>query len=214
MPAENLVATALRNLSNEDKARATLNEFGMPVGMDWVDYLVLLGEAYIVQAGTENAPIDTSPVDDEAVNMLVDIPSGITAVLLEASCHMADMTTGTLPEVLIEVDNGKVRYSSGGTAFTPLNLNTGKGNSSGCLAYVGPDVAASAKSAGGSLEIARFTIGNDAKATQLADENNNFLWTAKKNVPVIVEGPGSIILHFGSAMADITGYSQLKFGKL
>lgn len=214
MPGENLVAKVLRRLSNEDKARATLNEFGMPVGMDFAAYMVLLGRAYLVQAGTENAPIDTSPVDDEAVNMLVDVPTGITVMLLEASCHLADITTGTLPEVMIEIDNAKVRYSSGGTAFTPLNLHTGKGNSSGCLAYVGPDVAASAKTGGGSLEIARFTIGNDALATQIASENNNFLWTACVNVPVIVEGPGSIILHFGSATADVTGYSQLKFAVL
>ena len=214
MPGENIVATTLRSLGNEDKVRATINEFGMPVGMDWSDYLVLLGRAYLVQAGTENAPIDTSPVDDAAVNMLVDVPSGITAVLLEASCHIVDMTTGTAPEVMIEVDNAKVRYSSGGTAFTPLNLHTGKSNSSGCLAYVGPDVAAGAKSAGGSLEVARQTMGNDALATQVGSENYNFLWTAKVNAITIVEGPGSIILHFGSETADVTGYSQLKFAVL
>ena len=214
MPGEFVAANVLRSLSNEDKARATINLMGMPVGMDFFTYMVLLGRVYVVQAGTENAPIDTSPVDDQAVNMLVDVPAGITAMLLEASCHLVDMTTGTAPEVMIEVDNTKVRYSSAGTAFTPLNMHTGYGNSSGCLAYVGPDVAAGAKTAGGSLEIARFTIGNDALATQIASENNNYLWAARVNIPVIVERPGSILLHFGSETADVTGYSQLKLAVL
>ena len=211
MPTEYQVATTLRRLSVEDKLRATMNEFGCPVGMDFIDWMVLIGRGYLVQAGTENAPIDTSPVDDAAVNMLLDIPDGVTAMLAEASTHIVDMTTGTAPEAMIEVDNAKIRYSSGGTAFTPLNLHTGKANASGCNAYVGPDVAAAAKTSGGSLEIARWTMGNDALATQIGSENDNFLWSAKKNIIVIVKGPGSIILHFGSETADVTGYSQMKF---
>jgi hypothetical protein len=211
MPTEYQVAKSLRRLNVEDKLRATMNEFGCPVGMDLLDWMVLIGRGYIVYAGTENAPIDTSPVDDIAVNMLLDIPEGVTAMLAEASTHIVDMTTGTAPEAMIEVDNGKIRYSSAGTAFTPLNLNTGKPNASGCNAYVGPDVVATAKTGSGSLEIARFTMGNDALATQVGSENYNFLWTAKKNIIVIVEGPGSIILHFGSETADVTGYSQMKF---
>ena len=179
--------------------------------MDFFTYMALIGRMYLVQAGTENAPIDTTPVDDTTLNMLVDVPTGATVMLAEASAHMVDMTTGTLAEVLIEADNGKVRYSTGGTAFTPLNMNNAYGNVSGCPAYVGPDITAAAKTAGGSLEIARHAISNDAKATQLADENGNYLWTARVNMPVIIEGPGSLLLHFGSATADVTGYSQMKF---
>ena len=211
MPTEYQVATTLRRLSVEDKLRATMNEFGCPVGMDFIDWMVLIGRGYLIQAGTENAPIDTTLVDDLTLNMVVDVPDGVTVMLAEASTHVVDFTTGTQPESMIEIDNGKIRYASAGTAFTPLNLHTGKANASGCNGYVGPDIVTTAKSAGGSLEIARHVVGNDAKATQTADENNNWLWTAKNNIVTIVEGPGSMLLHFGSATADVTGYSQMKF---
>ncbi len=211
MPGEFQVATELRTLPSEMKARATMNKYGCPVGMDFFTWMVLIGRMYLVQAGTEDAPIDTTPVDDTTLNMLVDVPTGKTIMLAEASCHVSDLTTGTLAQVLIEADNAKVRYSSGGTAFTPLNMNNTYSNGSGVNAYVGPDITAAAKTTGGSLEIARFDISSDAKATMLADENINFLWTARLNIPVIVQGPGSILLHFGSATADVTGYSQLKF---
>lgn len=211
MPSEFQVATSLRELGNEDKARATMSKYGCPVGMDFFTWMVLIGRTYIVQAGTEDAPIDTTPVDDTTLNMVVDVPSGKTVMLAEAGTHVVDFTTGTLAMTLIEADNAKVRYSSGGTAFTPLNMNNAFSNGSGVNAYVGPDITAAAKTTGGSLEIARWQVGNDAKATQLADENNNFFWTARLNIPVIIQGPGSILLHFGSATADVTGYSQLKF---
>ncbi len=210
MPGEFMAVTVLRNLENEAKSRATMNKYGMPVGMDFFSYMVLIGKGYLVFAGAENAPIDTTPVDDTTLNMLVDVPSGVTVMLAEASAHVVDLAAGTLAEVMLEVDNTKVRYSSGGTAFTPINLNTGFANASGLAAYVGPDITAAAKTAGGSLEIARHSISNDAKATQLADENTNYLWTARKHIPVIVAGPGSVLLHFGSATADVTGYSQMK----
>jgi len=178
-----------------------------------VDYLVLLGRVYLVYTGTEDAPIDGTPVDDTTLNMVIDIPAGINAMVVEASVHMSDMTTGTIAQAMLEIDT-KNRYTSGGTAFTPLNMHTGFGyGGGGCLAYVGPDITAAAKSVG-SREVWRWQISNDAKATELADEFRNGLYTAKINTPAIVTGPGSILLHFGSATADVKTYSQLKFAIL
>lgn len=214
MPSEYIVSSALRSLTSEDKVRATMNKYGMPVGMDFFSWMVLIGKGYLVFAGTEDAPINTTPVDDTTLNMVVDVPTGLTVMLVEASTHIVDMTTGTIAQSMIEADNGKIRYGSGGTAFTPLNLNSEFGNVARCKAYVGPDITAAAKTAGGSLEIARWHVSNDAKATQLGDENVNFLWSVRDRIPVIIQGPGSFLLHFGSATADVTGYSQMKFVEL
>ncbi|MFC1924299.1 hypothetical protein ACFLXA_02915 [Chloroflexota bacterium] len=210
MPGEFQVAKELRRLGNEAKVRAAMSEFACPVGIDFIDWMVLIGRGYLVQVGTEDAPTDTTPVDDTTAHIVVDIPTGVTVMLAEVSTHIVDFTTGTAAMTLVEMDNGKVRYSSGGTAFTLLNLNNAYSNASGLAAYVGPDITAAAKTAGGSLEVARWQVSNDAKATETADEQRNFLWSAKKNIWVIAEGPASFVVYFGSATADVTGYAQAK----
>ena len=170
------------------------------------------GKVFQVQIGTEDAPVaSTTSIDDELVWMMVDVPSGYIAIPIRAEAHVATWTTATLINAMLEVDNGKVRYSSGGTAFTPLNLNTGSSSASGCSAYVGTDITTAAKTASGSIEIARMTIGEDAKATATADEKF-FLYDDV--CPPYVEGPASIILHFGAATADVTGYGLIKWVEL
>lgn len=210
MPTEFQVATDLRSaLSNEQKVRATMDKYGCPVGMDFIDWMILIGRGYIVQVGTEDAPTDTTPVDDTTAHIVVDIPTGKTAMLAEVSTHIVDLTTGTKATTLVAADNGKIRYSSGGTAFTMRNLNNGYASASGLTAYVGPDITALAKSAT-ELEVARWMSTNDAKATETGDEQRNFLWSAKTHIWTIMDGPASFVLYFGSATADVTGYAQMK----
>lgn len=214
MPGEFMATTDIRSLSNELKTRANMDVYGNQVNIDFWDWLSMLGRDYIVQLGTEDAPIDsTTSIDDALVWAVVDVPSGVSIAILEAGVNVVDFTTGTLANVMLEIDKAKVRYVSGGTAFTPLNLRTGEANSSGVAAYVGTDVTVAAKTAGGSLEIARSAISNDAVATQTAQENNNFLWRPERYIPIL-DGPASFLLHFGAATADVTGYGQVKFAEL
>jgi len=208
MPNEYQASTTLRSLGDEAKVRATMNEYGCPVTMDFWDYMSLIGRVYTMHLGTENAPIDTTTaIDDQLVWGVVDVPSGVTIAVLEMSAHIQDLTTGTLAEFMLEIDT-KARYTSGGTAFTMLNMYAGASNASGLTAYVGTDVTVAAKGSG-SREIARHAVGNDAKATQTADENTNWIWRPQRYVP-IVSGAGSVLMHVGAATADMKAYGSLK----
>ena len=210
MPTEYQATTTVRRLSTEDKVRATMSAYGTPIGMTFFEWMCLIGRGYLVQLGTENAPIDsTTAIDDALAWGLIDVPDGVVIALMEVGVNVQDIGAATLLEYMVEVDNAKVRYSSGGTAFTPLNLHTGKSNASGCSAYVGTDITLAAKTTGGSLEIARHAVGNDALATQVASENTN--WNFRPSGMVVVEGPGAVVLHVGAATGDSKAYGNMKF---
>ena len=210
---DNVVAKVLRSLSNEENVRATVNEFGMPIGMTFFQYMCLLGRGYVMQLGTENAPIDsTAAIDDQLAWAVVDVPVGVTIAVMEVGVNVQDLGAATLPEFMLEMDNAKVRYSSGGTAFTPLNLHTGKARASGCKAYVGTDITAAAKTAGGSLEVARHALGNDALATQTMSQITN--WLYRPEGLFIIEGAGSLVLYVGAPTGDMKAYGNVKWVEL
>lgn len=175
---------------------------------DWKQALALEGRAFIMQLGTEDAPIaSTTSIDDALVWGVIDVASGTTALLYHAEAVIATWTTATLVNMMIEYDNAKVRYTSGGTAFTPLGLRTDAPIASTSAAYVGTDVTVAAKSTGGSLEVYRQSVevnlGDAADSAPMWEYN-----------PVVLEpvvGPASILFHFGAASADVTAYGNMKW---
>ena len=185
---------------------------------DWKQSYVMSGRVFMLQFGTEDAPVaSTGSIDDLLAMATVDVPSGTTIMPLWGQGVVGTWTTGTLINYMIEVDNGKVRRSSGGTAFTPICLRTdlkngtGTDGVSGCTAYVSgaSDVVASAKTSGGSLEIYRESI--EVNVGDAAD-----YWPKMEYNPVIsplVVGPASVLVHFG-ASADLTVYGNLMWAEL
>ena len=178
---------------------------------DWKQAYVLSGQAYMLQFGVEDAPVaSTASIDDQLAMASVDVPSGTTIIPFYAQGVVGTWTTGTLINYMIEVDNGKVRRSSGGTAFTPLSLRTDALRSSACTAYVAgaSDIVAAAKTSAGSLEIYRESI--EVNSGDAAD-----YWPKMEYNPVIspvVVGPASVVVHFGAA-ADLTVYGNLMWAE-
>ena len=178
---------------------------------DWKQSYVLSGRAFMLQFGTEDAPVaSTGSIDDLLAMATVDVPDGTTIIPLWGQGVVGTWTTGTLINYMIEVDNGKVRRASGGTAFTPLSLRTDALRSSACTAYVagGSDIVAAAKTSGGSLEVYRESI--EVNSGDAAD-----YWPKMEYNPVIapvVIGPASILVHFGAA-ADLTVYGNLMWAE-
>ena len=178
---------------------------------DWKQSYVLSGRAFMLQFGVEDAPVaSTGSIDDLLAMATVDVPSGTTVIPLWGQGVVGTWTTGTLINYMIEVDNGKVRRSSGGTAFTPLSLRTDSLRSSACTAYVAgaSDIVAAAKTSGGSLEIYRESI--EVNMGDAAD-----YWPKMEYNPVIapvVIGPASVVVHFGAA-ADLTVYGNLMWAE-
>ena len=178
---------------------------------DWKQSYVLSGRAFMLQFGTEDAPVaSTGSIDDLLAMATVDVPSGTTIIPLWGQGVVGTWTTGSLINYMIEVDNGKVRRASGGTAFNPLSLRTDSLRSSTCTAYVagGSDIVATAKTSGGSLEIYRESI--EVNSGDAAD-----YWPKMEYNPVIapvVIGPASVLVHFGAA-ADLTVYGNLMWAE-
>tara|TARA_Y100000310_G_scaffold187507_1_gene187544 strand:- start:565 stop:1236 length:672 start_codon:yes stop_codon:yes gene_type:complete len=199
--------------NNGSPVAARGNPLGELITMPWYQQAVFDGRVFQVQLGTENAPINsTTAIDDELVWATVDVPATTVIVPVYVEVNVATWTTGTLIDFMLEVDNAANRYSSGGTAFTPLNLNAGSGSTSNCTAYVGTDVAASAKTSGGSLEVARLAGSENAVSTSTGSETQ-FRWFVGDQPGPVLAGLSSLLLHFGAASADVTGYGVIQYAE-
>ena len=197
-------------VADGDLIKSARTPQGFEISVDWIQAYINAGHAYHVQFGDENAPIDGTVIDDTTVQALIDVPANLVVIPYRVECTIAAWTTATLAEAMLEVDNGKVRFTSGGTAYTPLNLNTVNPQTlpSGIVARVGPDITAAAKTSGGSLEIAREQFSEDAIDTATPNHFKKFLWEGPSP---IVGDTASFLLHFGSASADIQGYGSISF---
>src|SRR3990167_1084976 len=134
-------------------AEPRLNRRGEGVVSDFWLQLALDGLMYGMNLGTEDAPIDiTTSIDDALVWALVDVPATTTLIPQVMQLAWATESDSALINFMVEADTGKNRYSSGGSAFTSINLRSGMPASdlrrqSNCTARAGTDVTASAKTA-------------------------------------------------------------------
>lgn len=204
------VATVTRTTADGGWLPARASRDGSICAIDWRQMAVMEGHGYIMQLGDEDAPVDsTTSVDDVLVWATLDVPTGTTIIPISAQVAIATWSTSTLVNFLVEVEDDKIRYDSGGTAFTPLNLNTGSSNASACTAYTmaGAGVVAAAKVSGHSLELFRTSL--EVNWGDAADGIPNMFWNPK--VPPTIVGPASVVLHLGAATADVTAYGNIQW---
>ena len=201
--------------------RAILNKFGAQVVTDLFTQWLLSGYCFHVQTGNEDAPITTNgPLDDTKPVIVADCTSG-AMVPLFASVNVQAHSTSTLIGALLEADMDKVRYSSGGTVYVPEQMNkaaTAADAANGVFFTIeGSDIVAAAKSAvPASLELARAQLSEDAigdPGGAMFAQLGAPLFTLRRDFGVVLTNPGSLLLHFGSATADITGYAALDFAQ-
>lgn len=207
-------ATTLPAQDHGRRVGQRMSPRGETITMDWIQQASFDGKLFAVTLGTEDAPIaSTTSIDDTLVWAVIDVPADTSIVPVYVQVNAATWGSSTLSNVLLEADNAQNRYSSGGSAFTPLNMNTGSSNTSGCTAYVGTDVTVSAKTSGGSIEFARLAGSENNVGTSTGAEAQ-FTWSARYDVaPVIGGGVSSFLLHYGAASADQTGYGLVIFAE-
>jgi len=199
--------------------RGILNKFGAQVVVDLYTQWLLSGYCFHMQTGTEDAPITTNgPIDDTKPVIVADNGSGVVVPLF-AQVSLSAHGASTLVTSVLEADMDKARWSSGGTVYVPEQMNnaaTSAGAANGTFYTIeGSDVVAAAKSAvPASIELARKVFSEDAigdpAGAQMGIER---LFSARDNFPVAINTPGSLLLHFGSATADVTGYASLDFAQ-
>jgi hypothetical protein len=196
--------------------RAVINKVGSLVVTDFFTQLVLGGWAYHIQIATEDAPVaSTAAIDDELVWMLVDNNAGYALIPLHGEAHVANWTTGTLVNSMLEADKDKKRYTSGGTAYTPANLRADDPRSFNGNAYVGTDITAATKSAvPNTVEFARKVHSEDAIGTAVGADFAPFVYDIRGNVPLVLVDASSLLFHHGAATADVNSYGNLQFAQI
>ena len=210
---------SIPNLSDGNSDRSIMNKFGAQIVVDIFTQWLLSGYCFHMQTGTEDAPITTNgPMDDTKPVMVADNNSGVMVPLL-AEVAIAAHSTSTAVEAMLEVDMDKKRWASGGTIFVPEQMNgaaTSAAAANGTFYEIsGSDIVAAAKSAvPASIEAARKTFSEDAigdpAGAQMAIDK---LFSVRERMPYLGNTPSSLLLHFGSATADITGYATLEFAQ-
>ena len=193
------------------------NRRGELVVCDFWTQLMLDGRMFHMQIGTETTAVNsTGAVDDQTVWMLVDGLTGWTLLPALYEVSIDQLAAATTPEAYLEIDNSKVRYNTGGTAYVPENLRTDRPRTSvAAKAYVGTDITALAKTAvPGSIEIQHHTFFEDAIGTGTGAELHQYTVNARTRPLPAVVGIGSIIGHFGASTADVVGYGCVQWAEV
>lgn len=198
--------------------RAIINRMGMQIVTDFFTQLVLSGMCYHMQLGTEDAGVNsTTAMDDQLSSLVMDNNAGYAAIPLLYETTPGVLATATIVQSMLEIDTAQKRYSSGGTAFVPRNMHGQSPQSWNGVAYVGPDVTIAAKTAvPNSVEFARAFFIEDAIADSLGYPGswNTTVFSCKTRPMFVTYGASSLVGHFGSATADVTGYAVLQAAQL
>jgi len=198
------------------------NRRGELVVCDFWTQLVLDGRMFHLQVGTEDAPVNTcTTIDDQLCQAVVDNVDGWTMIPSYADNQLATSANTAIPPIsMLEIDRAKVRFSSAGSAFVPENLRTDRPRTSiAATCRVGPDIIIAGKTTvPGSIELARRCCGETTASS--TNEPVDFLFNsvpffnARLGPMAVVVGVGSIVLYFGCATADSTGYSSLDWAEI
>ena len=202
--------------------RAIINRMGIQIVTDFFTQLTLSGFAYHMQAGTEDAGDGmTSTIDDVLVAMVADNSAGNAMIpLLYETTPGVVADTADLAMAMLEVDKDKIRWANdaSGTAFVPANLRSDDPNAASGFFRImeGAGIVTAAKSAvPNSVELAR----KDFLENELADTIgypgtwDTVVYSVRTRPMCVLIDASSIVGHFGSAAALMTGYCVLQFAQ-
>lgn len=189
--------TSVPVVSDGAVASARLNKRGEIVAQaDWMLQLVLEGRVYNASNLTiETAAVGSTSFADTDPFLLLDVPEGTTVIPLEVYLAQAGTVAANPVQVYLTTDD-RVRFSSGGTSVTPINMRKDDVRGSAALFYVGDGTAITA------------TANTDADTLMAAlldpdvtDPNSteNFLWSARNMIPPVLIGPAALLVHLVSA---------------
>jgi hypothetical protein len=198
--------------------------------MDFYTQMVLDGRTFGVQIGTMDGgsgavnSTGTAPADT-VVWALTDCVIGTTIIPVQCQVAVQTWESATLIDFMLEADMGKVRFAAvgGGGAFTPLNMRGDDPRAAVSVSYVnlttGAGVTAAAKSTiggrDGSTEFYQTAIEVNVGDAADGIPETSLNWMAKDSgSPPVIVGPGSFLLHFAAATADLTGYGNYRFIEL
>lgn len=127
---------------------------------------------------------------DTAPAFIIDFPSGTTGIPLSFVLNQGGTVAGATPiTVLITIDN-KARYSSGGTAITPVNMRLDAPRTSGATVYGTSPTAAAI-----GTQISLYSALLAADVTPAADSFFPTGVVYEPPYPPYLVGPASIVIY-------------------
>lgn len=141
--------------------------------------------------------------------LLLDVPSGTTAIPLMVRLFQAGTVAGGAVTVLIEIDNAD-RYTSGGTAATVLGSRTTGAQTNAATLYSRAGSAITATDAVG-VRLAGYLLGQDVSPAEGAV--NEIVWTPTAGLDLVV-GPGAFIVNTSAGTTGPTWYYSVKWAEI
>ena len=171
--------------------RIRLNRRGELVGIDQYQQWVADGRVFVASpAARETAEaIGSTSFSDTDPALLLDIPTGTTAIPLEIILNQGGTVAGGNITLLITLSD-KIRYASAGVAITPKNMRFDVPRSSTCRFYSGStDIVANANAE--DLTLFAQNLVHDIDTL----EGGNVQWTARKFIAPVLIGPAAIPIY-------------------
>lgn len=173
------------------------NRRGELVGADWIIQLIMDGRVFIcsptvMQTADKLGDTEYTATGAQA-GLALDVPSGVTVLFLEIMLAQAGSVAGDNVTVLMTVDD-KLRISSG-VEEAPRNylINATEPRTTQCKVY-------SHEEGTTNLVTAATAEDNSFYSKMMAEnitggDDQNVFWSARENPPVIINGPGALVIH-------------------
>lgn len=188
--------------------RARMNPRGELVVADWMTQLVLDGRVFNASNTTiETAVAGSTSFADTDPFLLLDVPSGTTAIPLEILLAQAGTVAGGVITILITTDDA-TRFSSGGTAVTPINMRKDDPNTSACSFYEGGSSAITASANTDADTLFATLLDQDVTDPNITE---NVVWTARKYIPPALIGPASLLVFAYASTTAPSLYWSVKW---
>ena len=181
------------------------SKLGYSIAMDFYTQMAIEGRVFQVRAGTGSAPfVGDVLIIDTAAEIAVDAASGTT--IIPVACHIGvGLATGTVHEY-----QGKsvATVSSGGDAFTPLNLKSD-----------GPSATTTARAdaAGGvtvTAELTTTTLRHFSKGAAIAQGAYALNVEWEPRTPPVLVGPRCFYVQIAAAGTGPSYFANVDYIEL
>jgi len=192
--------------------RIRLNRRGELVTVDLYDQLVSDGRVFIGSnvARETAAAMGTASAtfDDTDPALLLDVPTGTTAIPLEIIMNQAGTVAGGNTMVLITLSD-KLRYTSGGVAIPRQNMRFDEPRTSNCPFYEGTtDIVAIANT--DDITLWGNMLVHDVDGLY----GSNVDWSARKFLAPRLVGPASMVIYAYAASTQPSYLFSIKWAEL
>jgi hypothetical protein len=187
------VTTSKEVVGNNGQVQAAGTRWGFAYEMDWIAAMALEGRLF----WTSRAEALVTPVAGRATilalqpELVIDVPAGTSIIPIQIACQV-EVAAGTLNE-FFAISSRAVRGAGTSTLGAAINVRGDAPVASACTVYH----TYSANAAATASPIYFFRAGYPfAHAT--TDPLLKWVYSIREHTPMVIVGPGSISVHFGS----------------